>query len=436
MNVLLIAIDTLRRDHMSCYGYPRLTTPHIDRLAAGGVQFMDSFSPFIPTHPGFTTLFTGVDVMEHQIVTQGGKLDLDPAIPMLAEVLQANGYRTGAADNLRRWFSRGFDRYEGYSFLGPVDRPWRKAEAVNEKALALLRDLAGEPFFLFVHYWDPHTPYLPPPPFDRMFYAGNESDPANKSMEKIFDWPAFREYFEQWMGHVTDVDYVIAAYDAEIAYADAAVAQLLTALDESGQADETLVVLTSDHGEILDEHPGYFDHHGLYDANLAVPLIMRLPGTLPSGLRVRGTVTLQDVSPTILDILGVAPDVPMTGRSLLAAATGRSRIAADELLLTECTWERKRGIRRHGWKLIEALEPDPHGGPDVELYDLRSDPAEQRNLARQRPEVVSELRSRLHRAVARRLRQTRKPDPIEVQGITLRRIGEIATAVPDNQKLG
>ena len=435
INVVLIGIDTLRRDHMSCYGYPRLTSPHIDRIASEGVLFRDSFSPHIPTQPGFTTMLTGVDVMDHQIVTQGGDVDLDGEIPVLPEILSANGYRTAAADNLGRWFERGFDDYESYDFKGPVDQPWRKAEAVNAAAVDLLRKVAGDPFFLFLHYWDPHTPYLPPPPFDRMFYAGDETVSTNADMEEILSFEPFAEYFQQIMGDVRDINFVIAQYDAAIAYADAAVAHVVTALQDTGAADRTLVIITSDHGEVLGDHTGQFDHHGLYDANLAVPLIMRLPGVIPQGRHARGTVSALDLAPTVLDILGTEPPRPMQGRSLLRLATGTSRITRDELYLTECTWQHKRGLRRHGWKLIQSLETDLHDGPEVELYDLSADAAEQVNVADIWPAVVSDMADRIERWVRRRKRQTAKPDPLDEQSITLREIKSIKTAVPDDQTL-
>ncbi|MGH2460994.1 MAG: sulfatase-like hydrolase/transferase, partial [Chloroflexota bacterium] len=128
MNVLLIAIDTLRADHLGCYGYRRLTSPTIDRLASEGVRFARCFSPHIPTHPGFTTLHTGVDAMRHQIVSHAGKIELDPAIPTLAEILRERGYFTATVDNLGRWLARGFDAVLPYRWATNPAVAWRKAE--------------------------------------------------------------------------------------------------------------------------------------------------------------------------------------------------------------------------------------------------------------------------------------------------------------------
>ena len=450
-NVIVIALDTQRADHLSCYGYPRLTSPHIDRFAAQGVVFEDAYSEHIPTHPGYTTLFSGKDVFSHQIVTQGGSVELDPAVRMLAQSLQEQGYFTGAADNLGRWFDRGFDAYERYRWDQSNLKEWRKAEAVNDKFLPLIEQAAGkrgrkgrggkpQPFFLFAHYWDPHTPYLPPPPFSRMFYTGDETDPKNRSMDPVFGFEPFSEYFKTWMGGVTDIRFPIAQFDAEIAYVDAALGHVFTMLDELRLADDTLVVITADHGEILDDHVGYFDHHGLYEGNVHVPLIMRLPGRVVAGKRVPGFVRLRDVAPTILEAIGLgelAPKEKMEGRSLwdLITSGRRRRSPIEALYLTECTWMRKRAWRTREWKLIQALEPDFHNLPPLELYNLHEDPQEQHNRAEERTDVVQELLGRMELHVTRRLARTKLPDPSQTQSITLRRIGAVKTAVPEDQKL-
>ncbi|MGH2353309.1 MAG: sulfatase [Chloroflexota bacterium] len=441
---MVIAIDTLRADHLSCYRYPRLTSPHLDRFAAQGALFEEAYSEYIPTHPGYTTLFTGKDVFTHQIVTQGGKVDLAPEVRQLAEVLQEQGYFTGAADNLGRWFKRGFEEYKTYRWE-QRGTEWRKAEAVNAAFLSLLNRAAqeaqwGTPFFLFAHYWDPHTPYLPPAPFSRMFYTGNEKDPSNRSMDPVFAFEPFTQYFQQWMGGVTDIRFPRAQFDAEIAYVDSALAHVFTRLDTLGLSEDTLVIVTSDHGEVLDEHPCWFDHHGLYEENIHVPLLMRLRGRIPAGKRIPGFARLQDVAPTILEAIGlteVAAEERMEGRSLWQEATSTEarRVPTEALYLAECTWMRKRGWRTREWKLIQGLEPDIHDFPPLELYNLKDDPGEQRNLAESRPEVATDLLSRMEQHAARRLAATGLPDPVQTQSITLRKIGSMRTAVPEDQKL-
>ena len=439
MNILLFSMDTLRADRLSCYGHFRATSPHTDRLASQGTLFENFYSPHIPTFPGHTTMMTGRDVYAHQITGQSGTPELSPQIPMLAEILAGQGYFTAAADNLGRWFARGFQLYEGYSWDTGTAGEWRKGEAVNRAALHVLEAAASQdrPFFVFLHYWDPHTPYLPPAPFSRMFYEGNERDPHNHSMDAVWAFENFKWYFNEWMPGVTDIEFPKAQYDAEVAYADACIAHIFTRLDELGLTEDTLVVYTSDHGEELDEHGCWFDHHGLYEPNIHIPFILRWPGVIPAGKRVRATAQMADLTPTVLDYAGLLNDrMAFDGRSLRPLVEGDGEAPEyAELHLTENTWMKKRGIRTPEWKLIVSLEPDLHGFPMVELYHIAQDPAEKVNVAEEYPEVVAELRGRMEEHVRRRTQTTGLPDPLPIQPIPLRRIGKMETAVPTEKNL-
>ena len=367
MNVILVSLDTTRADRLSCYGHFRKTSPHIDRLAEEGVLFAEHFSPHIPTFPGHTTMMTGKDLYAHQVSNQSHEPGIQPGIKMLAEILRENGYFTAAADNLGRWFARGFDHIENYAWDSSKLESWRKGEAVTKASLKALSRASEQdkPFFLFLHYWDPHTPYLPPAPFDRMFYTGDEKDPRNESMNELWKFEAFNRYFAEWMPGVTDVEFPKAQYDAEIAYMDVCFSHVLTRLDELGLTGETLIVVTADHGEDLDEHEHWFDHHGLYDTNVHIPLIMRCPELLPAGTKIHGLTSMLDLTPTILDLLDLgelALSEGMNGASLVPlinSPSGTSRGSTDALHLTENTWMKKRGIRTHRWKMIVPLEiPD------------------------------------------------------------------------------
>jgi arylsulfatase A-like enzyme len=435
LNLLMIAVDSLRRDHLSCYGYPRLTSPHLDRLAAGGVLFENSFSAYIPTTPGYSTMLTGRDVMATGMVSLSPKGPLDTSQPTLPEILKEHGYTSGCV-GFGGDFYRGFDKYADYAaWVSWEDRPARKAENLNEKAIPLLEEMvgSGQPFLLFLRHMDPHSPYLPPPPFDRMFYSGNPCDPSQRTMEPVFAFKPFADFFRSWMPPgITDVEYVIAQYDGELAYMDACIARLFTRLEELGVADNTLVLLTSDHGETLYDHDCFFDHHGLYEPTLMVPMVFHAPGLLPAGLRTRSYALLEDVVPTILDLLGLRQplrDIKFDGRSLLPLIRGERANYRSEFYITECTWERKRGWRTPQWKLIDALEPDFHNKPPVELYNLLEDPRESKNLARREPGVVQCLKDRMTRWVEKRVKETGKEDPILGYQIGLdKRIGSVATA--------
>jgi arylsulfatase A-like enzyme len=429
-NIVWIVVDCLRPDHLGCYGYGRATSPHVDRFARDCVRFEQCISPHIPTHPSHTTLFSGRDVFAHQIVAQGGTKELDPSIRLLPALLRERGYFTGAVDNIGRWIEPAFERYEPYPrWDHDGSRPWRNGEQVTERALALLNAAHGDgrPFFLFFHYWDPHTPYIPPPPFSRLFYEGDERDPAHRrtshSMDPVWRSPWFANYFAEWLDGVTDRRFPAAQYDASIAYTDACLEHVFQRLAELDRLRDTLVVLTADHGEELDEHGCWFDHHGLYETNVRVPLLLRFPDGRGAGRAVPNLVSGLDVTPTLLDALGlpeIAAEQEMPGRNLAPLALGRAVPALDALYLTECTWMRKRGWRTPHWKLIRALEPDIYGTPPVELYDLRADPGERANVASARPDVVEALSGAMDAWVARRLAETGLPDPSVEQADALR----------------
>ncbi len=443
-NVILISLDTTRADRLGCYGHFRNTSPHLDRVAAEGVLFTDHFSPHIPTYPGHTTMMTGKDVYAHQITRQSHNPEPAPGVRMLAEILKDNGYFTAVADNLGRWFARGVDLVETYSWDTKSKSEWRKGEAVAEAALKVLNAAAAQddPFFLFFHFWDPHTPYLPPAPFDRMFYGGDERDPNNDSMDELWAFENFNRYFAEWMGGVTDIEFPKAQYDAEIAYMDCCLSRVLNRLEELGLSSDTLLVITADHGEELDEHGHWFDHHGLYDTNIHIPLILRCPNLLPAGKRIGGLTTMLDVTPTILDLLdlGHIPEQEqMVGKTLVPlidSLSATSRGTRDFIHITENTWMKKRGIRTHQWKLIVPLEtPDIHGNSDIELYDLAADPGELNNVASDLPDEVERLRNLMDGWIESRLAQTGLEDPIPVQPIPLKSVGNMDAAVPEDRRL-
>lgn len=433
MNLLLIGIDSLRADHMSCYGYHRLTTPHMDDIASEGILFENAYSPYIPTTPGYTTMLTGTDVMTHQMVSLSPKGPIEKSIKLLPEILREKGYRS-ACIGFDTPFYRGFDSYETFNaWMSWEDAPGHKAEALNEKALPMLESMAEEPFLLFLRHMDPHSPYLPPPPFDTMFYDKDPCDPSSDTMTPVFDFEPFADFFRSWMPPgITDIDWVVAHYDSSLAYMDACIKCLFTRLEELDLFNNTLIVITSDHGETLDEHDCYFDHHGLYEPTIHVPLIYHLPGKIPQNRRIRGFVLQQDLTPTVLDIMGygeIPAKLGMDGRNAMPLIDGERVTNYSEFYVSECTWMRKRGWRTPQYKLIQAMEPDFHGKPPLELYDLLEDPLENQNVADDRPEIVNALKIRMEKWVKKRLSETGKPDPILDYEIGLdRRIGSVKKA--------
>jgi arylsulfatase A-like enzyme len=171
-------------------------------------------------------------------------------------------------------------------------------------------------------------------------------------------------------------------------------------------------VFDSDHGETLHDHDCFYDHHGLYECTLRVPLAFVMPGTVPAGFRSADICQMKDIAPTILDLLGVKTKIAFDGRSLAPLLRGEPRAVESEFYITECTWMRKHGWRTPHWKLIHALEPDFHFKPEIELYNLVEDPGEHNNVASQEPEVVKLLEARLQAHIARREKETGRKNPI------------------------
>ena len=371
-NVLLVTIDTLRADHLGCYGHAAALTPTIDGLAARGVRFATAVAHVPLTGPSHASLLTGRTPLGHGFRDNGGYA-IPAGVKTAAEDFRQAGYRTAAFVSgfpldRRFGFDRGFDTYDDHLPRGndPRRTPYveRLADATTDAALRWLAGPAppsGTPFFLWVHYYDPHAPYEPPATLAGRFRT--------------------------------------APYDGEIAFVDVQLARLLRALDEGepGRLGRTLVLVTADHGEALGEHGE--DTHGLfvYDATLRVPWIMAGPAVAAG--RVSATVARGiDLLPTLLDYAGIAPRAELEGRSLRPAAEGRGM--SDAAAYAESLYaERELGwAPLHAWrtarfKLIDAPRP--------ELYDLEADAAEKTNRVAQEAGLAGELRRTLAAAVSR-----------------------------------
>ena len=408
-NILFFGIDSLRSDHMSLYGYERLTTPHIDKFMEDGVVFDNMFSPSIPTTPGYASMLSGLDCFGTNCVALRHEGPLAPEVKTLPEVLGENGYTTTCIGFGGNAGSRGFEKYLGYEDWSP-----EKAHHMNEVAIPELDRLAAQdkPWMLFMRHMDPHSPYYAPKPFDRMFYGGNEFDPNNKSLNPVYEFKPFRDYFLTWFPEgCTDAEYIIAQYDASIAYMDLCINRILERLKALGKLDDTIVVFVSDHGETLYDHDCYFDHHSIYDNVLVVPFAIRYSGLGYVG-HVPDYTQLKDVMPTILSLCGIDSGLKLDGRDMTAAIRGEEVEQESEFYITEATWMRKHGWRTPEWKLMIALEPDFHFKPPVELYNLINDPGELNNIADSEPEVVKFLTERMEAHIKKREAQTGRPDPV------------------------
>jgi choline-sulfatase len=361
LSVLLISIDTLRADALGCYGDREAATPWIDRLAAEGVRFETAHAHNVVTLPSHANLLSGQYPQRHGVRDNAG-FRFPTDLPTLATILRGKGWRTGAFVSAfvldsRFGLDRGFEVYDdrlggaetGAAFVVPE----RRGSETVEAAARWIGSVRGQRWFAFVHLYEPHFPYEPGEPFASRFR----------------DRP----------------------YEGEVAAADAALGPLLEPILGPGTKDRVLVVLTSDHGEGLGEHGE--KTHGVfaYEATLRVPLVLRAPGLLPPSV-VRTPVRHVDVLPTILDALGVEAPGGLPGRSLLPLIAGRTAAPADsylESLSPSLTrgWAPLRGVVSNGMKYIDL--------PIPELYDLRKDTSEQRNLASARPEEILRMRARL-----------------------------------------
>jgi len=426
-NLVLFGIDSIRADHMSLYGYHRQTTPHIEKFAKGGTVFEKNYSAHIPTTSAYSSMLTGMDVFGTQVVALRHKGPLRPEVKTLAEILKDFGYNTTCVGFTGNPASRGFDKYIDYPAWGSWNEGRSpKAQKLNDVAIPELDRLAKkkDPFFLFLRHMDPHAPYLPPEPYERIFYHGNETDKKNKSMDPVMSFKPFRDFFASWMPPgISDKDYVIAQYDGAIAYMDACIQNLFTALEARDLLEDTIVIINGDHGETLYDHECWFDHHGIYDTVLSVPLIIHYPSKVPAGKRVKGYSQHKDLTPTIMELMEVREkdikwpsDKRFDGQSLLPLISGEVTSRDSEFYITECTWMRKHGWRTPHWKLMIALEPDFHFKPEVELYNLIDDPDENNNLAETRPDVVALLRTQMLDWIAKREKETGLPNPIYNQG--------------------
>ncbi len=441
-NLLLISIETFRADRLRANGYRRRTTPNLDRLAREGANFRQAIAQAPFTLPSLATMMTGLTPPLHGV--RNHPATLSPELTTLAEHLEQSGYRTAAMTRhswLRRksGFDQGFAEYHNNKFSAGLD-----ARSLSLAAEDWLRAQGGEPFFLWLHFIDPHLPYTPGYPYSTLWNGDHRDDSQVKHLrsmmrreletflptpyadlsggpyldlvlryypdnEALLDLVLRRrprgeiffgkvQYSEQSLQEVRNL------YDGTVLYTDDNLARVLAALGDLGLEDNTLVAVVGDHGESLGEHDLFFTHDfSLYDEVLRVPLILRMPGRIPPGTVVDQQVRLADLAPTFLDLLGADAMERAEGVSLAPLMAGESlpflpafaesapyrRLFPEQSrIYYEGNLGKWRMVRTEKWKLI--LIPNPTG--DIyELYDLESDPAETTNLYEKLPGEAGKL---------------------------------------------
>jgi arylsulfatase A-like enzyme len=426
-NVVLLVADSLRADHLAAYGYPHETGPSIEALARNGAVCERLLCAGLPTQPSFTTLYTGQHPIRHGVVAHGGDAELPAATPVLGELFLAAGYETCAVDSLWRekpWLGRGFEYYIDPSLTHALPI-LVTAEEVNRRALEWVRTRGAAPFFLVVHYWDTHYPYVPPARHVDPFYSGDPVDPRNRSLEEAWSQPIPAIARDTWLrtpaGPVTDAEYVRALYDGEIRYLDEHLDRFLAVLDRVSDPRNTLVVLMGDHGESLTEHRIFFEHFGLYDCTARVPFVARWPGVIPAGRRVPHLLDTSRIAATLLEAAGLPIPGTIDGRSFWNMLSGDEPGSDQDVVVgVESSWQAKWSLTTDGHRLILARAADFLGNPDRELYDLRADPGETRNIVTLEPAVAATLEAVLENWIADRVCEYGLAgDPVRLQGISL-----------------
>jgi arylsulfatase A-like enzyme len=371
-NVVLYIVDTLRADHLGCYGYARPTSPRIDAFAAGATLFESMIAQSSWTRPAVASLMTGLNPPSHWALSL--RDSLRPDVPTLAQSLQSSGYRTAAfVTNFNvsnRWgFDRGFDDFR---YLPEDERSANVhvgADVLNREALDWLRRhraaKPSQPFFLWMHATDPHTPYVPPEPLARRF----RRLPAPTRVAKIGE---LRDHPDRITAD--DAVQLVDGYDAEIAFVDHAFGELLSEIESLGLADDTVIILTADHGEEFLDHGGLEHGRTLYQEQLNVPFIMRVARAPGAGARISTLVRQIDLMPTLLQLLSVPTPPGLEGRSLIETNAGAEGAFAQ----TSLGYRETRAFVSDGWKVIEDERNDRHPG---QAYDLVRDPKEQDDRA-------------------------------------------------------
>jgi arylsulfatase A-like enzyme/Tfp pilus assembly protein PilF len=394
-SVLLVSIDTLRADHVGVYGAASAETPRLDALAAAGARFATAIAPAPLTLPSHASLLTALDPPRHG-VRHNGVYHLEAGIETLAERFQSAGYATGAVVGAvvlaRRYgLDQGFESYDdGTSSRrsGAGGFLERSAAEVTDRALGWLES-APRPFFLWVHYYDPHHDYRPPPPFAERFAS--------------------------------------SPYDGEVAYVDSQLGRLLDALERGESRRKTLILVTSDHGESLGEHGESTHAYTLYDGVLRVPLILAGPGVTP-GRVVETLVRTVDVAPTLLALSGLPALAGADGEPLTAFLSDGppppARIAYAETLATRI---------EQGWSPLFAVRSERHlfvRAPRPELYDVSADPAQLENLLEGDPARVPAEAEELARSLEERTAGREQPGPLALDRESLDEVRALGYAIP------
>ena len=448
-NIIFITVDALRARNLSCYGYKRKTSPNIDFYASQGVLFKNFFSLYNCSHKSFFSILSGRHLLaqdfEHYPSQNEMKSFFDTGGTLLSEILQKQGYKTGFLRKLFGWQKIGFNYYfeedshessKKWNLIRTIKKSpflyklskyalnnfyWipkklefkirsnNSGETATNKAIEIIKANKKNNFFIWLHYTDTHVPHIFPYSFSNKFKAEEKS-------EKIFDILNSKKSYSKknidflkgcWKVNDTIED-IIAKYDTAISYTDSLIAKLVNILEEEDLLKNTIVFILADHGESLAEHGLYFTHGGLYDVSFNVPLIIFGKG-IPKNKKIDTLVQSKDLAPTILDLSNIDYDsMQFDGKSLLPLMSGETEKIRDSIFIEEqvCGIKR-RGIRTQKYKYVESPEKEysvcnlchTTHGPITALYDLKKDPEENFNLAKQDKKLLNKMKSELDKTL-------------------------------------
>ncbi len=390
-NIIFILLDACRRDRLGCYGYGKPTSPNIDKLAKESVVFENAFSVGNSTNPCLTSIFSGQHILTHGMIQHVGteQKEIDrlnkSGIKLLPEILKENGYNTMAFDWLGRWQKRGYDYYDGlgeHEFkigLFGVKLPYETADGSVKKFKKKVMQNNGKPFFAFLHFWDTHSPYSPPSKFIRKF--GKYDYPSINSSETPLEWAT------EWIHLLTkNSKEVFARYDGSINFADFQIGEIIKFLKKKEIYDNTIIIVTADHGENLIDHHIHFSHYALYDTTVRIPFIMKIPNI--NSTRIRSFFQEIDFLPTLLGYIGIKhPKVE--GKFFDLENDNKNEENRKELYFV-ANDAAMVAFRDERYKYIY----EPIAGIE-EIYDLKNDPLENRNIVGRDKRVDSKLRDKL-----------------------------------------
>lgn len=393
INIVLITPDQMRADHMSCYGYFRETSPYMDTLAEEGAISKRHYAAASWTTPSFCSIMSSLVPSRHRATLFGSSIT-NSAIPLLSEQFKMVEYRTVAFcnnANVNKPLRKGFDEF----YEGERNQPQNITEHVefgaqgtNKRIFEWLNQHYNKSFFMWILYFEPHSPYNPSSKHD-IFKTSAYPNETNNGYGP--ERNSGRLYRLANAGDKRAVERLNSLYDGKIHFADYCIGQVLKKLKELNIDKKTLIVLTSDHGELLYEHVDCltFDHRSLYDSDIYVPLILRGP-SIPKGQSIDALVSTLDIVPTILEIIGLPPLKGAQGKSLLPLITGEVNAVHDYIFAEQDVLERLRSVRDKRYKLIYHLQNSGN-----QLYDTIADSGEQKDISEQHPKIVQRLSTQL-----------------------------------------